>query len=289
MKKMIFGFMAVMGMTLVTACGTASADEGFNVGARISVLSRESGSGTRGAFVEILNIEESNADGTRRDLTTVEATIAPRTDVMMVNVSNDINAIGYISLGSLNDSIRALAIDGVQPTAENVRNGSYVVSRPFNIVFGEELTEVAYDFLNFILSSDGQAVVAQNYIEAHANAQSHITNEASGTVTVSGSTSVAPVMNLLREAYELINPNATIEVQSTGSSAGITSVIDGVSDIGMVSRDLRESELAVLESDVLGLDGIVIIVNNNNDFYNLSSEQVRNIFIGEYVRWSDID
>ena len=286
MKKTILGL--ISSMLLLSACGTASADEGFNTGARISVLSRESGSGTRGAFVEILNIEESNADGTRRDLTTVEATIAPRTDVMMVNTSNDINAIGYISLGSLNDTVRALSIDGVTPTAENVRNGSYVVARPFNIVFGEYLTDVAYDFLNFILSYEGQAVVAINYIEAHANAQPHTSNQASGTVTVSGSTSVAPVMNLLREAYEIINPNATIEVQSTGSSAGITSVIDGVSDIGMVSRDLRDSESAVLQTDVLGLDGIVIIVNNDNYFHNLSSEQVRNIFIGEYVRWSDL-
>jgi len=286
MKKMIFGLMS--SMVLITGCGTTSVDEGFNPAARIAVLSRESGSGTRGAFVEILNIEENNPDGTRRDLTTVEATIAPRTDVMMVNVSNDINAIGYISLGSLNDTVRALYIDGVAPTAENVRNGSYMISRPFNIVFDEYLTYVAYDFLNFILSSDGQAIVAENYIEAHTDTQPHTTNGAGGTVTVSGSTSVAPVMNLLREAYEGINPNATIEIQSTGSSSGITSVIDGVSDIGMVSRDLRESESEALQSDVLGLDGIVIIVNNNNGFYDLSSDQVRNIFIGEYVGWSDL-
>ena len=156
------------------------------------MLSRESGSGTRGAFIEILDIEENSPDGTRTDLTTIEATIANRTDIMMTSVSGDIDAIGYISLVSLNDSIRALAIDGVNPTAENIRNGSYTVSRPFNIVFGEDLTDVAYDFLNFILSSDGQAIVAQNYIEAHANAHPHTTNGASGTVTVSGYTSVAP-------------------------------------------------------------------------------------------------
>ena len=264
------------------------AGKGFNADKDITVVSREDGSGTRGAFIELFGVEVKNDDGTRKDMTTKEAIIAKQTDVMMTNVVGDNYAIGYISLGSLNDTVKALEIEGVVPTADNVKNGSYTVSRPFNIATMGEPTGLAKDFIDFIMSADGQAVVGGSYIAIDDNSPAY-SGSGSGKIVVAGSSSVTPIMEKLKEAYVAINTGATIEIQMSDSSAGITGAIDGTCDIGMASRDLKDSELEKLTPIQIALDGIAVIVNHANPQANLSTEQVRAIFTGEVLKWSEIN
>ncbi len=288
MKKII-GTSLLASLLALTLCGcTGSASSGFDGSKEIGVVSREDGSGTRGAFIELFGIEQKNDDGTKKDRTTKEAIIAKQTDVMMTNIAGNRHAIGYISLGSLNETVKAVRIDGVAASAENVKNGAYPIARPFNIVTKGEPSGLTKDFIGFILSADGQAVVAKGYIQIADGAPAYAGDKPSGKIVVAGSSSVTPVMEKLKEAYLAVNPSAAIEIQQTDSSAGMKSAIDGSCDIGMASRELKESELAALTPLRIALDGIAVIVNKENPVTELSKEQVRGIFTGESTKWSDV-
>ena len=254
-------------------------------GAAISVVTREDGSGTRGAFVELFGIED--ADG--NDAITQNAEISNSTTVVMTTVAGNPDSIGYISLGSLDDRVKALDIDGVAATVENINNGTYKVYRPFNIVTKDGLSDVAQDFVNFIMSEQGQAIVSEEgYIEVENNG-SYTPSGLSGTVTVSGSSSVTPVMQVLKEEYETLNPDVTIELQQSDSTTGVNDAIAGTSDIGMASRELKDSELSQgVTGTVIANDGIAVIVNNDNTVTGLTSEQVKDIYMGELTNWSEV-
>ncbi|MGL5512061.1 MAG: substrate-binding domain-containing protein, partial [Sporomusa sp.] len=255
----------------------------------INVVSREDGSGTRGAFVELFGVEEKGADGKKKDMTTKEAIIANKTDIMMTNIATDRAAIGYVSLGSLNNTIKALEIDGVKPTADNIKNSSYKISRPFNIVTKGQASGLTKDFIDFILSADGQAVVVKGgYIAINDQAKAYAGSKPSGKIVVAGSSSVTPIMEKLKEAYVKTNPNATIEIQMSDSTAGTTGAINGTCDIGMASRSLKDSEKEKLTGIEIALDGIAVIVNNNNSLTGLTKLDVKNIFTGKVVKWNEV-
>lgn len=249
----------------------------------ITVVSREDGSGTRGAFTELMGIEK---DGT--DRTYAKAEISNSTSVVISTVAGNKNAIGYISLGSLNDSVKAVKIDGVDATADNVKNGSYKISRPFIITTKDGISDLAADFIKFILSDDGQAIVSEKYITVGGSG-AYTASGLSGKVTLAGSTSVSPLMDELAAAYKELNPDVVIEIQQSGSGAGIQSALEGVCDIGMSSRELKDSEKeAGLTPTVMALDGIAVIVNKDNGIGTLSSEQIQSIYIGETTSWADV-
>ena len=257
----------------------------------ITVLSREDGSGTRGAFIELFGIEQKNDAGEKEDMTTDDAQITNSTSVMMTTVQGNPKAIGYISLGSLDESVvKAVEIDGAAPTVENVKAGTYKVVRPFNIATKGEASEVAQDFINFIMSADGQKVVSENgYITVDDAAPAYAASGVSGKVVVGGSSSVTPGMEKLKEAYMALNPDVTVEVQQSDSTTGMTSTIDGAYDIGMASRELKDSELeAGLTPTVIAQDGIAVIVNKENTLTGLTSEQVLSIYTGETTDWSEL-
>ena len=261
----------------------------FDGSREIVVVSREDGSGTRGAFIELFGVQERGDDGSTRDLTTREAIIADKTDIVMTNIAGDPYAIGYLSMGSLNETIKAVPINGAAATAENIKNGSYEIQRPFNIAIKGEASGLQKDFIDFILSKEGQEVaVDRGYIAAIDNAPAYSGNKPQGKIVVSGSSSVYPLMERLAEEYAKINTEATIEVHLSDSSAGMTAAIDGTADIGMASRALRESELEELTDIVIALDGIAVIVNRENPIASISPEQVRGIFVGEITNWSDV-
>lgn len=279
MKKICSAIMAVviMGMTLA-GCGKA--------GSTITVISREEGSGTRSAFIELIGVEEKDADGNKVDKTTESALIQSSTDVVLTQVASDKNAIGYISLGSLNDTVKALQIDGVDATPENVKDGKYTVVRPFNIAVDGEPTGVVADFINFILSDDGQKVVEDSdYITVSSGSFS--TDNSEGKIVVSGSSSVTPVMEKLAEAYKGINTKAVIEVQQTDSSSGMKAVLEGTCDIGMASRELKDDETK-LKAIEIAKDGIAIVVNKDNTVNSLTKAQVKDIYTGAVTDWSEI-
>lgn len=263
-------------------------ESNFDLNREITVVSREDGSGTRGAFIELFGIEVKHDDGTKKDMTTKEADIVNNTEVMMTSVSSNEYAIGYVSLGSLNDSVKALTIGGVTASAENVKNGTYEVSRPFNIAYQGEASGLAKDFIDFILSAEGQGVVSKSYITIDDNAQPFQGTMPEGKIVVAGSSSVSPIMEKLKEAYEQINTNATIEIQMSDSSAGMASAMEGTCDIGMASRELKDSEKEALTSMPIALDGIAVIVNHENSVTDLSKEQVRQIFTGEALLWNEV-
>ena len=271
---------------------SASSDSGSDASApsgTISVLSREEGSGTRGAFVELFGVEEENADGEKVDNTTVDAQVTNSTAVMMTGVAQDPQAIGYISLGSLDDSVKALKVDGAEASAENVKNGTYKVSRPFNIVTGDSLSDVAQDFVDYILSSDGQAIVGEDYIPVDDAAEAYAGTSPEGSVVVAGSSSVSPVMEKLKEGYEAVNPNASIEIQTSDSTTGVESTISGICDIGMASRELKDTETSEgVTGTQIAIDGIAIIVNNENSMTDITSDQVKQIYTGEGTNWEDL-
>ncbi len=280
MKKL---FAMMLALTLCASSASALAASGA-----ITVVSREDGSGTRGAFVELMGIEVEAEDGSKTDMTTEEAVIANSTDVVMQNVASDPNAIGYISLGSLNETVKAVSVDGVAPSVETVADGSYKVARPFYIATKGEPGELAADFISFILSAEGQAVVGESYIKVDDAAPAFEGALPEGKIVVAGSSSVTPVMEKLVEAYLALNDKATIEIQMSDSTAGMTGAIDGTCDIGMASRELKESEAAELTGTVIAMDGIAVVVNNESDVQNLTSEQVRAIYTGEIEDWADV-
>lgn len=282
-------FMLVTALAMISFTGCGSKQKEFSANNEIGVISREDGSGTRGAFVELFKIEKPNKDGVKMDHTTLYAVITNSTSVMMTTISGDLYAIGYISLGSLNDTVKAVKIDGAEASAENIENGTYKVARPFNIATKEEISREAQDFINFIMSDEGQSVVEKTGYIAVAEGEKYISEVESGKVVVSGSSSVVPVMEKLKEAYIAVNPGMTVEVQQSDSSTGMIDAIDGTCDIGMASRALKESELEKgLVSKAIAMDGIAIIVNNMNPVDNLTSEQVMNIFTGETYMWDEI-
>lgn len=255
----------------------------------ITVISREDGSGTRGAFIELFGVEVKNDAGEKEDKTIETAEITNNTAVMMTTVMGDENAIGYISLGSLNDTVKAVQIDGVDASVENVKDSSYAISRPFLIATKEGLSESAQDFIDFILSTEGQAVVEKSgYIPAD-DTKAYAGTAVSGKVVVAGSSSVTPVMEALKEAYIALNPNAQIEVQQSDSTTGVNATVEGLCDIGMASRDLKDSELEKgITGTEIARDGIAIIVNNNNGLEGLTKDQVMQIYTGEVTDWSEL-
>ena len=254
----------------------------------VSVYSREDGSGTRGAFIELFGIEEKDANGDKVDLTTPTAAITNATSVMMTSVAGDANAIGYISLGSLNNTVKALNIDGAEATAENVKSGTYKVARPFNIVTKDGVSDVAQDFIDYIMSSDGQKVVEENgCISVADNAGSYKASGKSGKIVIAGSSSVTPVMEKLAEAYKALNPDVAIEVNQSDSTTGVNMATEGTCDIGMVSRELKDSESGV-KATVIAQDGIAVIVNPDASIDELTSDQVKGIYTGELTTWEDV-
>ena len=303
MKKLV-AVLAVVGMTgvMMAGCGSSSAAANTDSDAAsqdqasdwdssndISIVSREDGSGTRGAFIELFGIEEKQGDQ-KVDMTTEDAQITNNTSVMLTTVAKDDYAIGYVSLGSLDDSVKALKIDGAEATEENIKDGSYKVSRPFNIATkGDPTNEVAKDFMDYILSKDGQQVISDNGYISNDDAADYTGTAPSGKCVVGGSSSVSPVMEKLIEAYKKVNPNAEIELQTSDSTTGMTSTIEGSYDIGMASRELKDSETSEgLKATVIATDGIAVIVNNNNPADELSSEQVKEIYTGSYTTWDEV-
>ena len=280
-KIVTFGLAAVMLFGLASCGGNNSSDEGTD----ITVISREEGSGTRDAFVELTGVMEEDVD---RTVDTAE--ISNSTSVVTQSVAGNEAAIGYISMGSMTDDVKALKIEGAEATAENVKNGSYALQRPFNIVTKGEVAELPQDFIDFIMSAEGQAIIEEEgYIKIEEAAASYESKGLTGTITLAGSTSVSPVMEVLADEYKSINDNVTIEIQQTGSGAGIQSTIEGVCDIGMASRALEDEEAAEgLTSKAIALDGISVIVNNANTVENITMDQIMKIFIGEIISWSEL-
>ncbi len=282
MKKNILLAGVAAAMAISTGCTGTD-------GAMISVISREDGSGTRGAFVELTGVEQKDAEGNKTDMTTEEAIIANSTDIVMTQVSGNELAIGYISLGSLNDTVKAVKVDGAEASTENIKTGSYALARPFNIAVKEGLSTQAQDFIDYIMSSQGQAVVEENKYISADNAQEYTSVGTEGKIVVSGSSSVAPVMEKLAEGYKTLNPDVVIEVQQTDSTSGMKAVSEGTCDIGMASRELKDSEKEKgLTSQVIAMDGIAVIVNKENICDNLTSEQIRQIFTGEATGWGEL-
>ena len=268
---------------------TESAASDFDTAHKINVYSREDGSGTRGAFIELMGIEQKDSDGNKVDMTTVDAQITNSTAVMMTTVAGDPYSIGYISLGSLDKSVKALQIDGMDATVDNIVAGTYPVARPFNIITSEStaLSDVAQDFYNYILSDDGQAIVSDNgYISVSSG--TFVTNGAEGKITVAGSSSVSPVMEKLAEAYQTVNTGAKVEIQTSDSTTGVTAASEGSCDIGMASRDLKDTETGVTATEI-AKDGIAVIVNLDNPLDGLTTDQVMKIYTGEQTDWSGLE
>lgn len=306
MKKRVLG-MVMASMLLMSAfvgCGSEYGDSSetkapgttsktesgsdFDLSAEISVISREDGSGTRGAFTELLGIEEEDESGEKVDRTITTATVTNNTSVMMTTVAGDKAAIGYISLGSLDESVKALSIDGTEATVENIKAGTYKISRPFNIATTGQESDAAKDFISFIMSADGQAVIEENGYISVSEQGSFTSSGAEGKVVVAGSSSVSPVMEKLIEAYKKANDKVEVELQTSDSTTGMTSAVDGVCDIGMASRELKDSETQKgLVSKTIAMDGIAVIVNNENPTDDMTSEQVKNIYIGDAITWED--
>ncbi len=284
-SKLMFGLTALTFAIPLSSCGSEVTSSNFDYSEEITTVSREDGSGTRGAFGELFGIIVKEGD-TESDNTYEEAIIANKTDVVMTNVSSYAYAIGYISLGSMNDTLKSVSIDGVEATAENIAKGTYAAYRPFLIVTSNNQSDLALDFENYILSADGQAIIGKSYIAFDENSEGYTGGSLSGKLSVGGSTSVSPIMEKLVEGYQELNPEVTIDIQATGSSAGISGVMDGTIDIGMSSRDLKEAEAAEVNGLTIAYDGIAVIVNNNNPVDNLTSEEVNAIFTGAVTDWT---
>ena len=281
MKKRIAGILtaALIGTTVMGTVVMAAPS------GAIDVISREDGSGTRGAFVELFGIEEEK-DGEKVDMTTQEASITNNTDVMLTTVAGDENSIGYVSLGSLNDTVKAVKIDGAEATAENVADDTYKVARPFNILTGDKLSDAAQDFINYIMSDDGQKLIEDNGYISVSDGKFE-SNGAKGKIVVAGSSSVTPVMEKLKEAYLAVNKEAAIEVQESDSTTGMTAAMEGTCDIGMASRELKDSE-SELKATAIAMDGIAVIVNKNNTLDDITSDQVKDIYLGDVTSWDEL-
>ncbi|MGI6500812.1 MAG: substrate-binding domain-containing protein [Anaerostipes sp.] len=294
MKKKVLStlLVAVAATSLLAGCGSSGKDSSSKgaAGKDITVVSREDGSGTRGAFIELFGIEEKNSKGEKVDNTTTEAMITNSTSVMMTTIGENDAAIGYISLGSLDDTVKAVKIDGAEASVKNVKAGKYKIVRPFNIVTKAKVSAGAQDFINYIMSKEGQKIVEDNgYITVDDNAKAYIGKAVKGKITVSGSSSVTPVMEKLKEAYEKANKDTTVEVQQSDSTTGVSNAVEGVSDIGMASRELADSETKKgVTAKAIAQDGIAVVVNKGNDITDLTSDQVKAIFTGKTTAWDDV-
>lgn len=291
----LFGVLAVSAFAGCGGAGSSSNGSSnagsdaakFDASKTISVVTREEGSGTKDAFTELTGVLVKDGDN-KTDNTTTSAVTINSTEAVITNVKDNEAAIGYISLGSLNDTVKALKIGGVEATADNVKSGDYAVSRPFNIAYKGELSDVAQDFVDYIMSSDGQKIVSDNgYVTVSENA-AYSGKKPSGKISVAGSSSVSPVMEKLAEAYQKVNTNAKVEIQTSDSSAGMQSAMGGTCDIGMASRDLKDEEKSALKVETIAKDGIAVIVNNANTCDDLTLDQVKSIYTGETTVWSDI-
>lgn len=309
MKKKVMCMLlaGVMAVSTFTACGTSDdaaengaeenlqtaesdAADNFDESELISVYSREDGSGTRGAFIELFGIEQKDENGEKVDYTTEEAVITNSTDVMLTSVASDTYAIGYVSLGSLNETVKAVKIDGAEATVENIKSGTYAIARPFNIATTEEVSDAAQDFINFIMSAEGQTVITESGYIGSDDAAAFESNGASGKVVVGGSSSVSSVMEKLIEAYKAVNADAEIELQTSDSTTGMTGAADGTLDIGMASRELKDTEKeAGLAETKIAMDGIAVVVNKENPVEDLSAETVMEIFTGELYSWDELN
>ena len=300
MKKMlVLGLSLALVVSLLIGCTTKnnSVSDGdskkavkdqFDLSEEIVVVTREDGSGTRGAFVELTGVLEKDANGNKIDRTTKEAITQIKTDTVLTTVAGNEYAIGYVSTGSLNDTVKALNIGGVAPTSENIENGSYEIARPFNIATKGETSPLAQDFIDFIMSKEGQEVVSKSYIAIDDNAKPYAGSKPSGKIVIAGSSSVTPIMEKLKESYIEINTNADIEIQQSDSSAGMKAAIDGTAHIGMASRDLKDSEKEELDSLAIAIDGIAVIAHPSNPIDNITIDNIKSIFIGEITKWSEI-
>lgn len=282
-KGLAVAMAALLGVATMgtTAMAAASGD--------ITICSREDGSGTRGAFIELFGIEEKDADGNKVDNTTEAAKITNSTSVMLSTVAQDVNAIGYVSLGSLDDSVTAVKIDGAEATAESIESGDYKVVRPFNIATKDDVSEAAQDFITYIMSADGQQIIEDNGYISVGDKPAYEAADVEGKVVLAGSSSVTPVMEKLAEGYKAVNDKVEIEVQQSDSTTGMTSAIDGLCDIGMASRDLKDEEKSSgLTATVIATDGIAVIVNKENPTDGLTSDQVKSIYVGDTTDWADV-
>ena len=288
-KILSLSLAAIMTIGALAGCGSDK-DGGAKIDDNITVLTREEGSGTRGAFIELTGIEEKDEDGNKVDKTIAAAETTNSTSVMITTVEGNKSSIGYISLGSYDSKkVKALKVDGTEATAENVKNGSYKVARPFNIATKGEATGIAADFIKFILSADGQAIVEKNGYISEGNTGAYKASKLKGKISVGGSSSVTPVMEKLKEAYVKLNPDVTIDVQQNDSTSGMKGAIDGIYDIGMASREVKDSEkTAGLKDTKIALDGIAVIVNKENDKTDITSEQIKEIYTGSITLWSEI-
>ena len=299
MKKKILALLTASVMVLgVAACSSSTeetttegetteetTEEASGMTGAISVISREEGSGTRGAFVELMGVVDEDDN----DITTVNAEITNSTSVMLTTVAGNPAAIGYVSLGSLSDDVKAVKVDGVAATVEDINNGTYKVARPFLVAYKDgSLTDVAQDFLNYIMSDDGQAIINEEGYISVAEGNTYTASGMTGRIVLAGSTSVSPVMEVLADAYKALNPDVTIEIQQTGSGAGITSAIEGVCDFGMSSRALTDEEAAELVNTQIATDCIAVVVNNENPVEDMTSDQIKGIYLGEITDWSEI-
>ena len=291
MKKFIsFALIAAMAVTTLVGCGNKGGNAaGGSSDAAITVMSREDGSGTRGAFIELLGIEEKDDEGNKIDNTTEEANITNSTSVMMSTVAGNEYAIGYISLGSLDDSVKAVKVDGAEATEDNIKDGSYKVARPFNIATKEEVSEVTQDFIDYILSEEGQEIVSDNGYISLDDVKPYAGSKPEGKIVIAGSSSISPVMEKLKEAYLKVNTSAEIEIQTSDSTTGMTSAIDGICDIGMASRELKDEEKEQLKATVIATDGIAVIVNKANPMDELTSDQIKEIYTGEVLAWDELN
>ena len=278
----------------LAGCGSSSSSSGSTdtkaaSSKNITVVSRQDGSGTRGAFIELVGVEQKDSSGKKIDMTSEDAVVVNSTATVITTVAGDESSIGYISLGALNSTVKAVKISGVEATADNVKNGSYKLSRPFNIATKGTPNELSQDFINYIMSADGQKIVEDNGYISESNTGTFTSAGSTGKIVVAGSSSVTPVMEKLIEGYKKVNSGATIELQESDSTTGMTAVKDGTCDIGMASRELKDSEKSAgLASQAIALDGIAVVVNSKNSISDMTIDQIKSVYTGETTEWSKV-
>lgn len=289
MNRKVISLLAAAALAVTMLAGCESSEGAQEAAGDITVITREDGSGTRGAFIELIGVEETDADGNKTDKTTADAVTLRSTDAVLTQVKGNAAAIGYISLSSMNGDVKALSIEGVEPTVDNIKQDKYAIARPFNIAAKGTLSDAAQDFVNYIMSKDGQTVIEeQGCVSVNSEAAAFESNGAEGTVKIDGSSSVTPVMTKLKEAYEKVNDKVDIQIQQTDSTSGMKTVSEGACDIGMASRELKDTEAKELIGTTIAKDGIAIIVNKNNELKDITVDTVKKIYTGEITAWEDV-
>jgi len=253
----------------------------FDADRVIAVFTREDGSGTRDAFVSLTGVGDDMY---------VEAVVESETNQILTKIESNDTAIGYVSVGSLNPNVKALEIDGIAPSNETIMDGSYKLQRPLLVCVNadKENDPLVKDFIAFMISAEGQEQSASKWTVIDSDAPSYTSAGLSGVLKVGGSTSVEPLMQKLAEAYIALNPDVDIEISGGGSGTGINEATEGIIDIGMSSRNLKDEEKGALTATVIALDGVAVIINPANPITNMTTEQVRAIFTGEITRWNQL-